>query len=106
MRSPRLRDTIGEWALNDEMRSPDDTSQSLTVESSDDETIFRPTAMMAVPVTGLTCCRSVRAGTILVPEREGSSGSSVGRIVREKSCPEDNMTRDDGKNLSEVTRLR
>jgi hypothetical protein len=49
---------------------------------------------------------SVRTGATLVPLLDGTSGSSAGSIVNEKSMPEERSTRDDGKNLSDVTPLR
>ena len=61
---------------------------------------------MAVSVTVRVCARRVRTGATLVPGVEGTSGRSAGSIVNEKSIPEERSTRDDGKNLSDVTPLR
>lgn len=54
-------------------------------------------------VTERLCERSVLTGAILLPLDDGMS---AGRIVMEKSAPEDNSTREDGKNFSDVTLLR
>ena len=105
-RSPRLIDATGDFEEREEMTEPEDTSQSLIVESSDEETMFRPRSMMAVSVTVRVCARRVRTGATLVPGVEGTSGRSAGSIVNEKSIPEERSTRDDGKNLSDVTPLR
>jgi len=106
IRSPRLIDTTGDCEERDEMTEPEDTSQSLRVESSDEETMFRPSSMMAVSVTVRVCARSVRTGATLVPFLEGTSGRSAGSIANEKSILEERSTRDDGKNRSDVTALR
>jgi len=58
---------------------------------------------MEVEVTERVCERSVLTGAILLPLDDGIS---AGRIVIEKSAPEDNSTREEGKNLSDVTLLR
>jgi len=106
IRSPRLIDMTWDCEEREEMTEPEDTSQSLIVESSDEETMFRPSSMMAVSVTVRVCARRVRTGATLVPFLEGPSRMSAGSIVNEKSIPEERSTRDDGKNLRDVTPLR
>ena len=105
-RSPKLIEATADCEENEEMTSPDDTSHSLIVESNDEETIFRPRSMMAVSVTVRVWARSVRTGATLVPFLDGTSGRSAGTIVSEKSMPEVSSTREDGKNLSDVTPLK
>ena len=105
-RSPRLIEATADCEENEEMTSPDDTSHSLIVESSDEETMFRPRSTMAVSVTVRVWARRVRTGATLVPFLDGTSGRSAGSIVSEKSMPEVSSTREDGKNLSDVTPLK
>lgn len=105
-RSPKLIEAMADCVENEEITSPDDTSHSLIVESSDEETIFRPRSMIAVSVTVRVWARRVRTGATLVPFLDGISGRSAGSIVSEKSMPEVSSTRDDGKNLREVTPLK
>ena len=61
---------------------------------------------MAVSVTVRVWARRVRTGVTLVPFLDGTSGRSAGSIVSEKSMPEVSSTREDGKNLSDVTPLK
>lgn len=84
---------------------PDGTSHNLMVESRDEDTMLRPTAMIAVDVTDLVCARSVRAGVTLVSVAS-ESGRSAGRMFKEKSKPEERSTLEDGKNFSDMTLLR
>lgn len=70
--------------------------------------MFRPRAMMAVDVMARVCARRVRAGVTLADvDGDGASvGRSAGRIDKEKSAPEERRTREEGKNLREVTVLK
>lgn len=105
MRSPRLIESIGDVDEMEVITEPVDTSHNLMVESRDEDTMLRPTEMIAVDVTDLVCARNVRAGVTLVSVAE-ESGRSAGRMFREKSKPEERSTLDDGKNFSDTTLLR
>ena len=106
VRFPRLMERIGDWEANDEMTSPDETSQSLRVQSSDEDTILRPRAMMAESVTVRVWALIVRTGEMCVLMLEGLSGRSAGKTFSEKSWLDDSRTRDEGKNFNEATLLR
>jgi hypothetical protein len=106
VRFPRLMERIGDWEANDEMTSPEETSQSFSVQSNDEDKILRPRAMMAESVTVRVWALIVRTGEMCVPMLERLSGRSAGRTVREKSWLEDSRTRDEGKNFNETTLLR
>ena len=106
VRFPRLMERIGDWEANDEMTSPEETSQSLSVQSSDEDTILRPRAMMAESVTGRVWDLIVRTGEMCVPMLEGLSGRSAGKTASEKSWLDDSRTRDEGKNFNEATLLK
>lgn len=105
-RSPSVVALTGDEDERVDITDPVGTSHSLIVESSEAETMFRPREMMAVEVTERMCERIVLTGVTLVPLDDGDVGISAGRIVIEKSAPELKSTREDGKNLSEVTLLR
>jgi hypothetical protein len=60
---------------------------------------------MAVSVIVPECPRITRAGTTL-DSCEGVSGRPAGITLKEKSCPDDKITLDDGKNFKDVTTLR
>jgi hypothetical protein len=97
---------IGDGEVNDEMTSPEETSQSLRLQSSDEDTILRPRAMMAESVTGRVWALIVRTGEMCVLMLEGLSGRSAGRTASEKSWLDDSRTRDEGKNFNEATPLK
>ena len=99
-------ETIGDWEDKDEMTSPEETSQSFNVQSSDEDKILRPRAMMAESVTERVWALIVRTGEMRVPVLDGMSGRSAGKTVSEKSRPDDKRTRDEGKNFKETTLLR
>ena len=88
------------------MTSPEETSQSFSVQSSDEDKIFRPRAMMAESVTVRVWALIVRTGEICALVLEKSTGRSAGKIVSEKSWPDDSRTRDEGKNFNETTPLK
>lgn len=106
VRAPRLMETIGDWEVRDEMTSPEETSHSFSVQSSDEDKILRPRAMMAVSVTVRVWALIVRTGEIRVPASDGLSGRSAGKTVNEKSWLDDSRTRDEGKNRNEATLLK
>lgn len=51
IRSPRLMETIGDKEVKDEMTAAEETSQSFSVQSSDEDKMLRPIEMMAESVT-------------------------------------------------------
>ena len=106
VRSPRLMEIIGDWEARDEMTFPEETSQSFSVQSRDEDTIFRPRAMMAVSVTVRVWALNVRTGEICVPMLDVLSGRSAGKTAKEKSWLDDSRTRDEGKNFNEATLLK
>ena len=106
IRLPRLMERIGDLEFRDEMTSPEETSQSFSVESNDEDNTLRPRAMMAESVTVRVWALIVRTGEICVPLLVGMSGRSAGKTVNEKSWPDDKRTRDEGKNFKETTLLR
>jgi hypothetical protein len=99
-------ESIGDWEASDEMTSPEETSQSFSVQSNDEDTILRPRAMMAESVTGRVWALIVRTGEMCVPMVEELSGRSAGKTASEKSWLDDSKTRDEGKNLNEATPLK
>ena len=97
VRSPRLIDKTGELARRDVIIELEETSQSFIVESREEERMFRPGPIMAVEVTERVWPRRVRTGEMRTPLEPGAS-SSAGRMVSEKSAPEERRTREEEKN--------
>jgi hypothetical protein len=104
VRFPRLMARIGDWEANDEMTSPEETSQSFSVQSRDEDKILRPRAMTRIAESVRVW--AVRTGEMCVPMLEGLSGRLAGKTVSEKSWLDDSRTRDEGKNCNETTLLK
>lgn len=107
MRVPMLVHKTGADAFRVCMTPPDGTSQSLRVVSHDEEMMFLPSPIMQADATDRVCARRTRTGCTLVPSPEDDSdhvsGNSADRMERAKSAPHVRRTREDGKNLREVT---
>ena len=109
--SPILIAVIGVYfpfpVPNEKICVPLLTSHNLIVPSLAADNTFRPRDIIAVDVMARVWPFNILAGAgTLGTDDDSVRGNSAGRIVRVKSAPAVNNTRDDGKNCTDVTVLR